>query len=86
MTTGPKQLDTPILSDTEFEAMQKSGELAVLVREVIGNGPHNYNDWLEATIHIHAIQNMILSQAAARAYPDQFRLLGQQLGHTDKKD
>jgi hypothetical protein len=79
MTKPSKASPEPALTDLEHEAMRKSGELAQLLRQIIGDGPHAYNDWVEASIHIHAIQNMILSQAAARAYPDTFRLLGQQL-------
>jgi hypothetical protein len=79
MSNIPKPVKNATLSGLEFEALQKSGDLAQLVREIIGEGPNAYNDWLEATVHIHAIQNMILSQAAARAYPDTLRLLGQKL-------
>lgn len=79
MPNMPKPTKDAALTDLEFEAMQKSGELAQIMRQIIGEGPNAYNDWLEATIHIHAIQNMILSQAAARAYPDTLRLLGQKL-------
>jgi len=34
------------------------------------------HDWAEAADKIHQLQSMVMSQAAARAYPDQFRLLG----------
>lgn len=30
----------------------------------------------EAMHYIHALQNMVLSQAAARAYPSKYRLMG----------
>ncbi len=33
------------------------------------------NDWVEARTFIHGLQQMIMSNAAARAYPDRFRLL-----------
>jgi hypothetical protein len=69
----------PALSDTEHDAIKKSAELATLIRNIIGDGLNSYHDWVEATVHIHAIQNMILSQAASRAYPDLYRLLGEKL-------
>jgi hypothetical protein len=75
------------LSDLELEAMKKSGELANLLRQIIGDeAPNAYHDWVEATIHVHALQNMILSQVAARAYPERFRLLGKQLPPLQKPE
>lgn len=62
-----------LLTDLELEAMDLSAKLANKVKEMIGSASP---DWSEAALHIHGIQNMILSQAAARAYPDRFRLLG----------
>ncbi len=79
MSNIPKPTKDAALTELEFNAIQKSGELAQAMRQIIGEGPNAYNDWLEATMHLHAIQNMILSQAAARAYPDTLRLLGQKL-------
>lgn len=34
----------------------------------------------ELAVHIHAIQNMTLAQAASRAYPDHYRGLGEVAG------
>lgn len=79
MSKYPKPTGGAALSELEHEAIEKSGELAQLMRKIIGDGPNAYHDWVEATVHIHAIQNMVLSQAAARAYPDTFRLLGEKL-------
>lgn len=56
--------------------MEVSATLANLMRQVIGGGPDAAHDWNEAAHNIHAVQNAILAQAAARAYPDQYRLLG----------
>lgn len=80
MTKRSKPTKNAALTDLEFEAMDKSGELSMLMRQIIGDGPNAYHDWAEYAAHIHAIQNMILSQAAARAYPDDFRPLGGKLG------
>lgn len=79
MSKFPKVAADAGLTELEHDAIEKSGELAQLMRKIIGDGPNAYHGWVEATIHIHAVQNMILSQAAARAYPDNFRLLGGKL-------
>lgn len=79
MSKLPKPAPDAGLTELEYEAIEKSGELAQLLRKIIGDGPNAYHDWVEATIHVHAIQNMILSQVAARAYPDKFRPLGERL-------
>jgi hypothetical protein len=84
MSKLPKPATSAGLTELEQEAMEKSGELAYLIRKIIGDGPNAYNDWAEAAIHIHALQNMLLSQVAARAYPETFRLLGQALGPKPK--
>lgn len=64
------------LTDFEHETLKLTGQLANNVRCIIGDGPQAENDWGEAAFHIHAIQRMIMSQAAARSYPDMYRLLG----------
>ena len=67
---------TDLLTPDEQEAMRLSGELASLCHRIIGNGPQAANDWSEMAVRIHGVQHMILAQAAARAYPDEYRLLG----------
>lgn len=68
-----------VLTPTEQAALKVTGELANLISDIVGHGvsPEARGDQLELTIHIHAIQNAILAQAAARAYPGHYRLLGQ---------
>lgn len=65
-----------LLTDDEKEAMRLSGQLANLCGRIIGNGPQAENDWAEMAYRIHGVQHMILAQAAARAYPKEYRLLG----------
>lgn len=65
-----------LLTDKELEAIEVSCKLAHLLKEIIGDGPQESGDNAERIMHIHAIQHMIMSQAAARAYPHRFRLLG----------
>jgi hypothetical protein len=68
------------LTELEHEAMDMTGALAGLIRRIIGDGPTAAADWGEAAIRIHSVQQFILAQAAARAYPDRYRLLGGLIG------
>lgn len=71
---------TELLTDEEHEALRLSGELANLLHRIIGDGPASATDWNEAAIHVHSVQHMVMRQAAARAYPELYRLLGERLG------
>ena len=66
---------------------QSSGELtnqlaSILCTQVIGHGSTRDADIREVVTHVHSIQNAILAQAAARAYPHTYRRLGETLGTT----
>ena len=37
-------------------------------------------DLAEVALHVHNLQHMVMAQAASRAYPDRYRLIG---GHLD---
>jgi hypothetical protein len=65
------------LNIAEQYALELTGTLAAGMADIIGRGPSSAADFAEATMHIHAIQHMIMSQAAARAHPDLYRLLGE---------
>ncbi|HEY5990762.1 MAG TPA: hypothetical protein VIV12_30855 [Streptosporangiaceae bacterium] len=68
----------PALTEAEHKAMDLCSELARAVAAIIGDGNGvKAADFREMVLHVHALQNMILAQAAARAYPDRYRLLGQ---------
>lgn len=64
------------LTDTEHQVMDLTSQLWSALCSVTGNGRTRGEDLHEASLHIHALQNMVLAQAAARAYPDRYRLLG----------
>jgi hypothetical protein len=64
------------LTDDEFHALDLSGQLANTLGRIIGDGRTRAADLDEMVGHIHVVQHMILAQAAARCYPDHFRLLG----------
>jgi hypothetical protein len=70
-------LVTELLTNAEHRAMDLTVTLVNLVmHEVIGFGPTRDADVREFVAAVHAVQQMVLSQAAARAYPDRYRLLG----------
>lgn len=66
-----------LLTDAEHKAIDLTAELwSLLCREIVGQDRSRDRDLAELAAHIHAIQNDVLAQAAARAYPDRYRLLG----------
>jgi hypothetical protein len=71
---------TQALTEDELRALDMTGELANLCRRVIGQGPNADHDWNEIAQRIHAIQHTLMAQAAARCYPDRFRVLGGVVG------
>jgi hypothetical protein len=69
-----------MLTAAEHRAMALTVELVNLMcAEVIGTDVTRVGDVNEFVGHVHMIQQQILSQAAARAYPDHYRLLGRVL-------
>ena len=66
------------LTEAEIRAMDITVDLVhVMCQEVIGRGRTRDGDVREFVHHVHCIQQAILSQAAGRAHPDRFRLLGE---------
>jgi ATP-dependent Clp protease ATP-binding subunit ClpA len=71
----------PLLTDEELEALGHLSEFTRIFVPTIRGSKH---DVREVVDKIHQIQALVMSQAAARAYPDKFRLLGGSL--KNKKD
>jgi hypothetical protein len=71
MTQPPPEL----LTTAELEALDLTSRLTAKLN-IIFNGITSA-DYHEAIHAIHVLQNMVMSQAAARAYPERFRLLGE---------
>lgn len=68
----------PSLTDAERLAVRLAGELYTHIAEnVVGPGPARDADLAEICRSIHDIQYRIEAQATARAYPGEFRLLGE---------
>lgn len=68
------------LSGVEHECISKLAEAINLMASIIEDGETRDFDMGEAVLHIHALQNMVLSQAARRMYPDRYRMLGSRIG------
>lgn len=65
-----------LLTTDERKALELTGQLAEACKRIIAHGQSGVHDWNEMAMRIHAVQHMIMAQAAARAYPTEFRLLG----------
>lgn len=65
-----------LLTPAEHDAVAMAGELWNLLTGIVGDGPAREGDLRELIAPIHEIQRAVLKQAAARAYPDLYRLLG----------
>lgn len=65
-----------LLTSDEMKVNDLLAEAYNLACKVITNGPTSHYDAQEFAHHIHILQNMILAQAAARAYPHKYRLMG----------
>lgn len=65
------------LTDAEHRFMELTADLMDLfVMEICGRGAAREHDIDEMAARIHAIQYPVLAQAAARAHPTLYRLLG----------
>lgn len=67
--------DAGCLSEAEKHALHVANLLEMALYALTA-GPAEAEDRAEVRVHVHALQNMVLAQAAARAYPDLHRLLG----------
>lgn len=65
-----------LLTGDERKAIRLLGEVAGQFRVIIGDCELGAADWAEVVDKVHQLQAMVMSQAAARAYPDEYRLLG----------
>lgn len=65
-----------LLTPAEHDAIAMTAELWNLLCAITTDGAARDGDLRELIFHIHGIQRAVLKQAAARAYPDLYRLLG----------
>lgn len=65
-----------LLTHSEESLVTELGVIYGMFCGVVGEGPTRASDLDEVRAHIHALQSRVLQQAAARAYPGKYRLLG----------
>jgi|SRR5579863_5468590 len=74
--------DPLLLTPDEHAVLDITRMLAQAMAVVVaGDSPLTRADWAEFSGHLHAIQHMVMAQAAGRAYPDRYRLFGED-GHS----
>jgi hypothetical protein len=66
-----------LLTTEEHKVMASLADLFGSISSMCGSSITRQQDMLEVTMHVHALQRIVLSQAAARAYPEEYRLLGE---------
>jgi hypothetical protein len=67
------------LTSDEQKFVEMVGNAWVLLCKIVGDGPTRDADLAEACNHIHALQHTVMAQAAGRAHPGLYRLLGESL-------
>ena len=68
---------TELLTTDERAAIDMAGKLYTLIAErIVGLSTTRQADLAEIAAAVHVIQCKIMAQAAGRAYPHEFRLLG----------
>lgn len=72
----PNSETVALLTDAERAVIRKAGDLWGDLCAVVETGPTRDADLHELIVHVHAIQHTVMAQAAARAYPDEFRRFG----------
>jgi hypothetical protein len=66
-----------VLTSQERQLVHDLGRWHTRAMAAIGDSPATgQRDRDELTAHVHALQHAIMAQAAARAFPAEFRLLG----------
>lgn len=66
-----------LLSPLEHKVIADLGQTWNDICQIVGGSSTRNGDLNEAVHHIHALQKMIMGQAASRAYPSSYRLLGE---------
>jgi hypothetical protein len=68
-----------LLTTQEQALIETLGHVWNELCQIVAAGPTRQADLAEAMSHIHALQHTVMAQAAARAFPDRYRVLGQTL-------
>jgi hypothetical protein len=67
---------TGYLTAAEHDVIKALGDVWGDICKVVGTGPSRSADLSEVVFHVHALQHFVMAQAAARTYPDLYRLAG----------
>lgn len=70
--------DMHAMTPLEHKAMEQLSELWTTLCQVVDDGPSRDGDLQELIGHVHALQRAVMAQAAARDFPEKYRLLGAQ--------
>lgn len=84
---GPEgNVSASLMTALEHETVELLSQVQRNMGEIARSVPRGECDTLivaqdmhEVTHHVHAVQNWVLAQAAARAYPSRYRLMGGKL-------
>lgn len=68
-----------LLTALEKRLVTNLGDFWADLCTIVGDGVTREADLAEAIVHVHALQHFVMAQAAARAYPTEYRLLGNSL-------
>jgi len=79
LISGPGFHVGDLLTEQEREVVKMAGDLWNALCGVVGRGSTREEDCREMVAHVHALQHAVMAQAAARAYPQVYRLLGDSL-------
>lgn len=75
-----KTQESKLLTKVEIDCIVTLANIGKTIHAIIYTKDYNdaiaRQDFEEAMNHIHALQQMIMAQAASRAHPELFRLLG----------
>lgn len=71
-----------LLTADEKKVINDAGQLWNAIAKLVPSGPTRDADLKELVVHVHSIQRAVMANAAARAYPDEFRILGGIVGDT----
>jgi len=72
--------EADLLTTEEREFVSRLGSLWNDLCMIVDRGATRRSDLDEAIVHVHALQHLVMAQAAARAYPNEFRRLGSVIG------
>lgn len=79
MPLHPDTLRPEPLTPEERAVIGKLGSCWDDLTRIVGHGPSREGDLAELCAHVHALQQAVMSNAAARMYPGTFRALGETL-------